>query len=59
MPGCQYPIWVTGAEIVAQAAAMCPCCRTRVWLVDAGGTFQNVGREVERQIEETLKGLWR
>lgn len=58
-PRCDYPLWVTGAEIIAQAAVTCPCCRVRVRLVDAGGTFQNVGRDVERRFEETLKGLWR
>jgi hypothetical protein len=58
-PGCEYPLWVTGAEIIAQAAVTCPCCRARAWLVDAGGSFQNAGRDIERQIDEALKGLWR
>ena len=57
-PGCQYPIWVTGAEIVAQAAVTCPCCRTRFWLVDADGSFHNAGRDIERHVEQALKGLW-
>jgi hypothetical protein len=56
-PRCEYPIWVTGAEIVAQAAVTCPCCRVRVWLIDSDGGFQNAGREIEHHIEEALKGL--
>jgi hypothetical protein len=51
-PGCEYPLWVTGAEVIAQAAVTCPCCRVRVRLVDAGGTLQNVGRDVERQFKK-------
>ena len=58
-PQCEYPLWGTGAEIIAQAAVTFPCCRVRVRLVDGGGTFQNVGREVERQIEGALEGRWR
>jgi hypothetical protein len=58
-PRCEYPVWVTGAEIIAQAAVTCPCCRVRVRLVDAEGSLQNAGRDIERQIEEALKGLWR
>jgi hypothetical protein len=56
-PRCEYLLWVTGTEIVAQVAVTCPCCRTRVWLIDADGSFQNAGRDIERHIEATLKGL--
>ena len=56
-PRCKYRIWVTGAEIVAQAAVTCPCCRARVWLIDSGGGFQNAGREIGQHIEDALKGL--
>jgi hypothetical protein len=57
-PECEYPIWVTGAEVVAQAAVTCPCCRARTWVIDADGTFQNAGRVIEQQINQALKGLW-
>jgi hypothetical protein len=32
-PACQYPIWITWAEIVVQAVVRCPCCRIglRAW----------------------------
>jgi hypothetical protein len=58
-PGCEYPIWVTGAEIVAQAAVLCPCCRVRAWVVDADGSFQNAARVVEQEINQALRDLWR
>jgi hypothetical protein len=54
-PRCEYPLWVTGAEVIAQAAVTCPCCRVRVWLRDAAGSFQNTGRD----IDEALKGIGR
>jgi hypothetical protein len=57
-PGCEYPIWITGGEIVAQAAVTCPSCRIRIWLIDDAGAFQNAGREVERHIEQALKEMW-
>jgi hypothetical protein len=58
-PGCEYPIWVTGAEVVAQTAVTCPCCRARTWVLDADGSLQNVGRVVEQQINQALRDLWR
>ena len=57
-PGCEYPVWVTGAEVVAQAAVTCPCCRARTWILDADGSFQNAGRVIEQQINQALKDLW-
>lgn len=57
-PGCEYLLWVTGAEIVAQTAVTCPCCRARIWLIDADGSFQNAGRGIEQQIEDAIKELW-
>ena len=57
-PGCEYLTWVTGAEIIAQAAVTCPCCRAGIWVTDADGSFRNLGRDVERQIEQALKGIW-
>jgi hypothetical protein len=56
-PACQYPIWVPWAEIVVQAAVLCPCCRARTQLSDAEGDMQNAARVVERQINDVLKGL--
>jgi hypothetical protein len=56
-PVCQYPIWVTWAEMVVQAAILCPCCRTRIQLVDAAGSVQNAARAVEYQINQVLRGL--
>jgi hypothetical protein len=56
-PACQYPIWVTWAEIVVQAAILCPCCRTHIQLVDAAGSMQNAAHAVEREINQVLKRL--
>jgi hypothetical protein len=56
-PVCQYPIWVTWAEIVAQTVALCPCCRTRIQLRDAEGSVQNTGRAIEHALNQALKGL--
>jgi hypothetical protein len=55
---CEYPIWVTGADVVAQTAVICPCCRARTWVIDADGSFQNAGRIIEQQVNQALKGLW-
>jgi hypothetical protein len=57
-PACEYPIWVTGADVVAQTAVICPCCRARTWVIDADGSFQNAGRIIEQQVNQALKGLW-
>lgn len=54
-PQCEYPLWVTGAEVIAQAAVTCPCCRVRVWLRDAAGSFRNAGRDIDQE----LKGIGR
>jgi hypothetical protein len=56
-PGCQYPLWVTWAEVVVQAVVLCPCCRIRIQLSDAEGSLQNAARVVERVISQALKGL--
>jgi uncharacterized Zn-finger protein len=56
-PTCEYPSWVIWAEIAAQAIILCPCCRTRVRLVDAEGSAQNAARAVEQQIDQFLKGF--
>src|SRR5829696_1912631 len=40
-PRCGYPIWIMYAEIVAQTAVRCPCCRIGIWLHDADGSTQN------------------
>jgi hypothetical protein len=57
-PACQYLIWVSWAEIVVEAAVLCPCCRARIQLKDAEGGMQNAARVVEQQISQVLKGLW-
>jgi hypothetical protein len=57
-PGCQYPIWVSWAEIVVQAVVLCPCCRIKIQLRDAEGSMQNAGHVIEEQINQALKGLW-
>jgi hypothetical protein len=58
-PQWEYPIWVQYAEVVAQAAVLCPCCRTRIWLRDAEGSAQNAGDVIEQQINQTLKDLFK
>lgn len=58
-PRCEYPVWVRGAEVVAQTTVLCPCCRTRIQLVDDNGSAQNAGDVIERQITETLKRMFR
>jgi hypothetical protein len=47
------PHWVTWAEIIAQAAVLCPRYRTRAWLRDAAGSAQN-GIHVTEQIDQIL-----
>ena len=56
-PECGYPIWIWYAEIVAQVAVWCPCCRIRIWLRDAEGSVQTIGDSIERQIEQALRNL--
>jgi hypothetical protein len=58
-PRCEYLIWVTGAEIIAQVAVTCPCCRARGWAIDTEARFHNAGRDIERQVNQLLKGLRR
>jgi hypothetical protein len=57
-PECEYPIWVLWSEIVAQTAVRCPCCRVRIRLIDSTGSAQNLEADIERHINETLKGLF-
>jgi hypothetical protein len=56
-PRCEYPLWVTGAEIIAQAAVVCPCCLAEVWLRDSAGSMQNTGQDIERHVRQALKGI--
>jgi len=61
-PRCGYAIWIQYAEIVAQAAVLCPCCRTRVLLRDAAGSVQLAGEVMQRaqeRLARALKGLGR
>lgn len=57
-PTCGYPVWVRYSEVVAQAAVICPCCFTRIWLVDEAGSAQNAGDIIEQRITQALKGLF-
>jgi hypothetical protein len=56
-PNCGYPVWVWYAEVVVQTAVLCPCCRIRIWLHDAGRSAQNLGDVIEQQINQALKGF--
>jgi hypothetical protein len=57
-PGCEYPVWITYAEMVVQTAVLCPCCRVRIWLRDVDGSVQNIGDVIEQQLNRALKGLF-
>jgi hypothetical protein len=56
-PACEYPIWVTWAEVVVQASILCPCCRARVQLTDPEGSMQNAAHAAEQQINQILEGF--
>jgi ribosomal protein S27E len=58
-PQCEYPIWVLWSEIVAQTTIRCPCCRRRVRLVDATGSIQNIGADIDAQLRRIFGGLSR
>jgi len=58
-PECGYPLWIQYAEVVVQAAVLCPCCRVRIWLHDAQGSAQNAGEVIEQQINQALKDLFK
>jgi hypothetical protein len=58
-PGCHYPIWMLWSEIVAQNTVCCPCCRRRVRLVDATGSIQNLGADIDAQLNQIFGGLFR
>jgi uncharacterized paraquat-inducible protein A len=58
-PGCDYPIWVQWSELVAQETIRCPCCRIMVRFVDQDGRAQTLGADLERQLDQALKGLFR
>jgi hypothetical protein len=55
-PVCGYLIWVTWAEVIVRAAALCPCCRARVWLRDAAGSTQNAVHAAGK-IDQILEGF--
>lgn len=57
-PRCEYPIWVRWSEVVVQQTVLCPCCRIRVGLVDDRGGMQMAGNDIERHINDALKGLF-
>lgn len=57
-PNCEYPFWVTGADVIAQVIVLCPCCRGGVRLVDSEGSMQNAAQVVEQAINEALRGLF-
>jgi DNA-directed RNA polymerase subunit RPC12/RpoP len=58
-PKCEYPIWVLWSEIVAQTTVRCPCCRLRVRLVDATGSVQNLGANIDAHLDQIFGGLFR
>ncbi|WP_406131602.1 hypothetical protein [Streptomyces sp. NBC_00989] len=58
-PTCEYLMWARYSEAAARTAVTCPCCYTRIWLVDDTGSAQNAGDIVQQQIAQALKGILR
>lgn len=56
-PICTFPIWAKVSEAIAQVDLLCPCCRTRVRLLDHGdgGT---IGDDLESAMNYAMKGLF-
>ena len=38
-PSCNYPFEIQLVDARTQVYRLCPCCRTRIRLVDAGGSM--------------------
>jgi hypothetical protein len=61
-PGCGYRLQVQLVDAHTQVWRWCPCCRTRVRLVEPDGSV-SVGLtgadEAMRELEATMKNLFR
>jgi hypothetical protein len=59
-PECEYEFEIQMLDIRVQAYKLCPCCRVRIHLVDAGGSTFGALEAVDdamRQLERTLRRL--
>jgi hypothetical protein len=57
-PTCTYPIWVRISEIIARVPVICPCCRTRVFIIDQDGDLQNLGPVLESRLQQALRNAF-
>ena len=58
-PACRYPVWVRLSEIVCQCRVLCRCCRTGIRLIDDRASMATAADEIERSLDEALRGLFR
>ena len=57
-PTCGYYVEIQVIDVSCQVYRYCPCCRTLIHFVDAGGSATTSLRDAESEIEDALKGLF-
>jgi len=61
-PACGYALSVQLVDVRTQVYRWCPCCKSRIHLLDDGGSTYGAMGKVEnimQQLEDTLKGLFK
>lgn len=56
-PACKFLFWVRMSEIVTQVDVLCPCCRSRIRLIDDGGGASTLGPRLDSIITKSVRGL--
>ena len=59
-PSCGYSLEVQMLDVVCQVWRWCPCCRTRIRLVEPTGEVSGAMREMDSTIamfDRTLRGI--
>jgi DNA replicative helicase MCM subunit Mcm2 (Cdc46/Mcm family) len=60
-PRCGYEVEIQLLDARVQAYRFCPCCRSRIHLVDADGSMFGAFEEVDlamQQLTSALKGIF-
>ncbi len=58
-PACQFGFEVEVADAACQVWRWCPCCRSRIRLMEPGGEVHGAMEEVESAMREFQKNLGR
>lgn len=61
-PVCGYVVEVEVVDVVCQVRRWCPCCRTAIQLIEAGGEMTGVLAGIDRAVgdlEESIRRAFR